>query len=181
MAQVARPTARPPEVLLPADILRRAAETFRPDLERRGITVSVHVTPRVGAIYADPDQIQQVLVNLVANAVEAMPDGGAITLRARLDPRGRPILQVEDTGAGMSPEALAHALRPRQSTKPGGMGLGLTVVHSIVRQHGGRLRIASVPGRGTAVSITLPSFERAQAPVGVALPPIQSSAAEEKG
>jgi signal transduction histidine kinase len=159
MAQVARPSARPLEMLRPEVILGRAAETFRPDLARRGISISVHMTPRAGAIYADPDQIQQVLVNLVANAVEAMPAGGAVTLRARLDPRGRPVLQVEDTGAGMSPAALERALRPRQSTKPGGMGLGLTVVHGIVRQHGGRLRVSSVPGRGTTVSITFPAVE----------------------
>jgi signal transduction histidine kinase len=165
MAQVARPNARPPELLPPEAILRRAAEMFRPQLERRGITVHVHVTPRAAPIYADPDQIQQVLVNLVANAVEAMPAGGTITLRARLDPRGRPVLQVEDTGLGMSGEARARALRPRESTKPGGMGLGLTVVHSIVRQHGGRLRLTSQPGRGTTVSITFPLVAR-EAPHG---------------
>jgi signal transduction histidine kinase len=160
MAQVARPSAHPPELLPPEAILRRAAEMFRPQLERRGIAVQVHITPRAAPIYADPDQIQQVLVNLVANAVEAMPAGGTITLRARLDPRGRPVLQVEDTGVGMSAEALERALRPRESTKPGGMGLGLTVVHSIVRQHGGRLRITSQPGRGTTVSITFPAPAR---------------------
>jgi signal transduction histidine kinase len=170
MAQVARPSARPPVVLRPETILSRAAEMFRPDLARRGIRIDVHVTPRAGAILADPDQIQQVLVNLVANAVEAMPAGGVITLRGRLDARGRPVLQVEDTGAGMSAEALERALRPRQSTKPGGMGLGLTAVHSIVRQHHGRLRIASQPERGTIVSITFPA---------VAAPPTEAEAARQ--
>ncbi len=97
------------------------------------------------------------LVNLITNAVEAMPDGGTITLRARLDPRGRTVIQVEDTGVGMSAEELERALRPRQSTKLGGMGLGLMVVHGIVRQHGGRLRVSSLEGRGTTVSITFPA------------------------
>jgi len=161
MAQVARPSALPPEVLRPETLLTRAAEIFRPDLARRGIRIVVHVTPRAGAIYADPDQIQQVLVNLVANAVEARPNGGIISLRARLDPRGRPVLLVEDTGAGMTAEALERALRPRQSTKPGGMGLGLTVVRSIVRQHHGRLRVTSLPDHGTTVSITFPAVDLA--------------------
>lgn len=159
MAQVARPGTRPLEILQPGEVLERAAATFRPDLERRGIALAVHVTPRAGPIYTDPDQIQQVLINLVANAVEAMPHGGTLTLRARLDPRGRPVLQVEDTGVGMRPDALERALRPRQTTKPGGMGLGLTIVYSIVRQHSGRMRIASLPDKGTTVSITFPTIE----------------------
>jgi signal transduction histidine kinase len=160
MAQVARPSTRPLELLRPEIVLARAAETFRPELDRRGIAIHSHVTPRAGAIYADPDQIQQVLLNLMANAVEAMPRSGTITLRARLDPRGRTVIQVEDTGVGMTQAELERAMRPRQSTKPGGMGLGLTVVHSIVRQHSGRMRINSLLGRGTIVSITFPAVER---------------------
>ncbi|MBF6590498.1 MAG: GHKL domain-containing protein [Ktedonobacterales bacterium] len=184
MAQVARPSTRPPEILRPDVVLERAAAIFRPELAQRGIGLHVHVTPRAGAIYADPDQIQQVLVNLVANAVEAMPQGGTITLRARLDPRGRPVIQVEDTGAGMNTAALERALRPRQSTKPGGMGLGLTIVHSIVRQHAGRLRLASTPGRGTTVSITFPTVEHLSG-AGPEAGPIQAgaslAASEEEG
>lgn len=156
MAQVARLRTRPPESLAPETVLERAAAIFRPEMERRGIRVQVSVTPRVGPIYADPDQIQQLLVNLVTNAAEAMPSGGMITLRARLDARGRTVLQVEDTGIGMTSEALERALRPRNSSKLGGMGLGLMIVRGIVRQHQARMRISSAPGRGTTFSITFP-------------------------
>jgi two-component system sensor histidine kinase AtoS len=117
----------------------------------------VQVTPRVTPIRVDADQIQQLLVNLVNNAADAMPDGGSITLRARLDPRGRPMLQVEDTGVGMTQSGLERALRPRNSSKPGGMGLGLMIVRGIVRQHQGHLKVASVPGKGTTISVTFPA------------------------
>ena len=160
MAQVARLRSRPPEILAPGSLLRSLAQTYQPELARRGIEILVQVTSRVAPIYADADQIQQLLVNLVNNAADAMPDGGVITLRARLDPRGRTMLQVEDTGVGMSQTGLERALRPRNSSKPGGMGLGLMIVRGIVRQHQGHMKVSSAPGKGTTISITFP-----QAPV----------------
>jgi len=156
MAQVARLRARPPELLQPMDLLQRLAAIHRHGLAQRGISLALSVTPRVGVILGDSDQLQQVLGNLIANAADATPAGGVILLRARLDPRGRTMLQVEDTGAGMTAEEIERALQPRQSSKPGGMGLGLMIVRGIVRQHAARLRIASLPGKGTTVSITFP-------------------------
>lgn len=157
MAQVAGPHSRPASLLNPGEVLERAASVYRLELARRGISLQVHITPRALPIRVEPDQIQQVLINLIANALDAMPTGGTLTLRARLDPHGRPVLQVEDTGVGMTAEQQAQALRPRFSTKPGGMGLGLMIVRGIVRSHQGRLRISSEPGRGTLVSITFPA------------------------
>lgn len=157
MAQVARLRPREPELLQPGEVLERVAATFRPALEKRGIQLSVNVTSHVGPIVGDPDQIQQALVNLVTNAADAMPEGGVITLRARVDPHERTVLQIEDTGIGMSPEALERALRPRQSSKSGGMGLGLMIVRGIVRQHHARMRVMSAAGKGTTISITFPS------------------------
>jgi signal transduction histidine kinase len=157
MSQVARLQHRPPEVLDLGPLLEKTADLFRPEFVRRQIEVRVHVTARVAPVRADADQIAQLLVNLMNNAADAMPDGGVITLRARLDPRGRSMIQVEDTGVGMDMAQLSAAMRPRQSTKPGGMGLGLMIVRGIVRQHGGRIRVASTPGRGTTISVTFPS------------------------
>jgi signal transduction histidine kinase len=161
MAQVARLQPRPPELLDLAPLLEQTAELYRPDLARRDVEVRVHVTARVAPVRADADQIAQLLVNLMNNAADAMPAGGAITLRARLDPRGRSMLQVEDTGVGMDQTQLATAMRPRHSSKPGGMGLGLMIVRGIVRHHGGRMRISSVPGRGTTISVTFPPLDAA--------------------
>jgi two-component system, sporulation sensor kinase A len=159
MAQVARLRARPPELVQLAELLQHVAAIYQAELASRGIRVQVATSPRVELILGDPDQLQQILGNLVKNAAEATASGGTITLRARLDPRGRPLLQVEDTGIGMTAEEIERALRPRQSSKPGGMGLGLMIVRGIVRQHGARLRVSSTPGRGTLVSITFPRVE----------------------
>lgn len=157
MAQVARLRSQPPEIMSPATILESVAQTYQPELARRGIQIHVQVTPRVAPIYVDVDQVQQMLVNLVNNAAEAMPEGGVIILRARLDPRGRTMIQVEDTGVGMSQAELERALRPRNSSKPGGMGLGLMIVRGIVRQHQGHLKMSSAPGKGTNISVTFPA------------------------
>jgi len=159
MAQVARLRARPPELVHPTELLERVATIYRPSLAQRGIRLQLSATPRVEPILGDPDQLQQVLGNLVVNAADATASGGAVMLRARLDPRGRTMLQVEDTGIGMTPEEIERALRPGQSTKPGGMGLGLMIVRGIVRQHGARLRVTSAPGRGTTFSIIFPHPE----------------------
>jgi two-component system, NtrC family, sensor histidine kinase HydH len=156
MSQVARLRAEPMSLISPATSLERVAAMFQLNAAQRNVAIITHVTPRAGAIRADPDQIQQALVNLVTNALQAMPDGGTLTLRARLDARGRTVIQVEDTGVGMTTEALRRASQPGQSTKPGGMGLGLMVVRGIARQHQAQMRIASAPGRGSVVSITFP-------------------------
>jgi signal transduction histidine kinase len=160
MAQVARLQARPPKLLEVGPLLEHTAELFRPEMLRRKIDVRVHVTARVAPINADADQIAQMIGNLMANAADAMPEGGTITLRGRLDPRGRSMMQVEDTGLGMDPHQLSEAMRPRHSSKPGGMGLGLMIVRGIVRQHGGRMRVSSAPGHGTTISVTFPSADR---------------------
>lgn len=161
MSQVARLRAQPMRLLAPASALERVALMFQLEAARRNVEIVTHVTPRVTAIRADADLIQQMLVNLVKNAIQAMPSGGTLTLRARLDPLGRTVIQVEDTGVGMSTERMQVAMRAGQSNKPGGMGLGLMVVHSIVRQHQARLRMASAPGRGALVSITFPLIDDA--------------------
>ncbi len=162
MSQVARLRAQPLRPLEPEMALERVALMFQPEAARRNVEIVTHVTPRAAPILADADLIQQMLVNLVMNAVQAMPDGGTLTLRARLDPRGRTVIQVEDTGVGMSTERMqVMAMRPGQSSKPGGMGLGLMVVRSIVRQHQARLRMTSAPGRGSLVSIIFPLMDEA--------------------
>jgi CheY-like chemotaxis protein len=141
-------------------------------------------------VQADPIQIQQVLLNLCANAAQAMaPAGGrlAISLRAEeidlahhLCRAGQPpglyfLLEVSDTGHGMSPTVLERALEPFFTTKPPGQGtgLGLSVVHGIVQAHGGRLRVHSRQGQGSTFEVWLPRLplDAAAAPAGEACVP----------
>jgi PAS domain S-box-containing protein len=127
-------------------------------------------------VLADPRQVEQVLVNLVANANDAMPHGGRIAIQADNAPvagGGRFVrLVVRDSGAGMPPDVVARAFEPFFSTKPAGEsgGMGLAIVHAVVCDAGGRAAIESTPGQGTAVTVLLPASDepaaaRSPAPV----------------
>jgi len=124
--------------------------------------------PNLWPVLADPGQIEQVVMNLVVNAVDAMPHGGALTFTTAnvAQPSGDPtiapgryaVLTIADTGTGMDDETQAHMFDPFFTTKPPGegTGLGLATVHGIVHQSGGAIRVRSSVGEGTAFSIYLP-------------------------
>lgn len=110
----------------------------------------------VPAVYGDAHRIEQVVLNLMLNAAEAMTPPGTLTVRLR--PVGdRVRLEVEDTGVGIPPDAREMVLRPFYSTKPTGTGLGLTLVARIVAAHQGSITIESEPGHGTRVRVELPA------------------------
>ncbi len=138
-----------------------------------------------GTIHGDPVQMEQVLMNLVLNAKDAMPDGGKITIEtenvvingdfSRNHPWARQgrylLLSVTDTGKGMPPEILEHAFEPFFSTKEvgKGTGLGLATVYGIVEQHGGMIHAYSEVGKGSTFKVYLPIVERPAATVGTKL------------
>jgi signal transduction histidine kinase len=138
-------------------LLEREMMKYRVQVEREFAPV-----PRVSA---NPGQLQQVLLNLMVNARQAMPEGGRLILRLSHDePTGFVDLMVRDTGSGMPPEVLRRIFEPRFSTKSGpdetgkgGSGLGLTACREIVESHRGRIRVESAPGKGTAVTVRLPA------------------------
>jgi len=104
---------------------------------------------------ADRDLLQGALTNLVLNAQDAMPEGGTLTIRTVL--RGENILlEVADTGEGMTAEECARLFTPYYTTRQYGTGLGLAMVQSVVSDHGGKISVASEPGRGSAFRIELP-------------------------
>ena len=141
------------------------------------IEVRTHLAPDLGAVKADPSQIQQVLLNLAVNARDAMPRGGTMTLMTSnveldaptaaslpsLQPGEHVVLSVEDDGTGMPPETLSHIFEPFFTTKPPGTGtgLGLATVFGIVKQHGGHIAVSSTVGRGTTFQIYLPRTHEA--------------------
>ncbi|MFO0696009.1 MAG: ATP-binding protein [Polyangiales bacterium] len=131
-------------------------------------TVAFHlvVPERLPAIEADVAQLDQVWMNLVANARDAMPTGGTLELevREKVASTGERsiVATLEDTGTGMEKAVLDRIFEPFYTTKPKGKGtgLGLATVHGIVKQHGGRIEVESTPGHGTTFRITLPVSEK---------------------
>jgi signal transduction histidine kinase len=121
-----------------------------------GVALVRDVAPALPRVLADRDQIVQLLLNLVRNAIEAMPDGGTLTVSARRTPDGV-AFAVADTGRGIAPDDLAHVFEPYFTTKEGGTGLGLAIAQRIAVEHGGRLEAASAPGRGATLTLTLPT------------------------
>jgi two-component system sensor histidine kinase HydH len=107
----------------------------------------------------DRDKMSQVMLNLLLNAVDAMPGGGRLTVRAEAGEGGAIRIQVVDNGVGIDPADQAHMFEPYFSTKPSGTGLGLAIVHNVVQAHRGEIRVDSRPGEGTTVHITLPAAQ----------------------
>jgi CheY-like chemotaxis protein len=144
------------------------------------IRIDVHLSPDVGTIRADPIHIDQVIMNLVVNARDAMPQGGRVTVetaRAVLDenytgrhlgvrPGTYAMLAVSDTGTSMTAETKSRLFEPFFTTKEAGKGtgLGLSIVYGIVKQSGGEIMVYSEEGRGTTFKVYLPVIEQPQEP-----------------
>lgn len=132
-------------------------EIFQERLAHNGITVETSFADACPSVHADADQMSQVLINLIMNAIHAMPDGG--TLRLALAPdRDMVTLTVADTGHGMPREVIAKIFDPFFTTKEfgKGTGLGLTVVKGIIEEHNGTIHVESEPGKGTVFTMCLP-------------------------
>jgi signal transduction histidine kinase len=150
--------ARPRELRAkPVDVVQlfgRVLDLLAEDAERHGVRVERQF--EAASVRGDSDRLQQVLVNLCLNGIEAMPDGGR--LFARTASLGREVLLVvADTGPGIPAEALSHIFEPFFTTKASGSGLGLPIVHSIVQQHGGSVSVGAREGGGTRFEVRLPA------------------------
>jgi signal transduction histidine kinase len=166
-----RPTLRPEGI---APIVGRVADLLLERSRRRGVGIELHLPLGLPRILADPDQLQQVFLNLLLNALDASPSGERVQVTAGPDPmlpsegragiiRGkaeepRLAIHVLDAGKGLTAEQLDHVFEPFFSTKGHGLGtgLGLPIVEEIVRGHRGEIEMLSIPGRGTEVIVRLP-------------------------
>jgi len=133
------------------------------EISKHHITVRTNLPQKLPPVVADRTQLQQVLINLIMNAVDAMKSGSGqkpvLTLRSNLEDRENVTVTVEDSGSGIDPENLERIFDPFFSTKSEGMGLGLAICRSIIEAHGGRLWATSKAGRGAAFHLTLPIGE----------------------
>ena len=166
-----------PRLLDLSEVLSEFQEMLR-QVVGENIEIVTALESKVGRIKADPGQLQQVILNLAANARDAMPDGGKLTVRTEdlevdeafvaarawvFRPGRYVLLTVHDTGCGMDAETQRRAFEPFFTTKDAGKGagLGLATVYGIVKQSGGHIELESQPGRGTSVRIYLPRVDEA--------------------
>lgn len=141
------------------EVVEKTVSLLGPELENRGLQVQLRLSRHLPDAPLDPTQMQQVLVNLIKNAMQAMTRGGTLTLQTGESPDSAWV-SVADTGAGIPQEQLARIFEPFYTTKKKGTGLGLMIVQRIVRAHNGRIELESTPGRGTRFRIWLPLSER---------------------
>lgn len=141
------------------EVVEKTAQLLGPELENRGLQVQLKLARRLPEAPLDATQIQQVLVNLIKNAMQAMTRGGILTLQTADSPESVWV-SVADTGAGIPSEQLSRIFEPFYTTKKKGSGLGLMIVQRIVRAHNGRIELESTLGRGTRFRVWLPLRER---------------------
>ena len=136
------------------DVVQETVMLLNGDCLKRRIEIEVSGDPSA-TVLGDRTHLKQALLNLCLNSLDAMPEGGR--LRIGMIPNGRHVsLSVEDTGVGIEAKQLPYVFDPFFTTKPAGTGLGLSVVHGIIKDHGGRILVQSQSGQGTTVSIELP-------------------------
>ena len=157
--------ARPPGERQPVRIdavLARMRDAMGGRMASSGVTLDLKIRHPLASVAADEAQLELALLNLVTNAVDAMPDGGTLTLAAtNAGPRVR--IDVSDTGTGIDGAILPRLFEPWVTTKPAGRGtgLGLTITRDLITSLGGTITVSTVPGRGTTFTIELPAAEAA--------------------
>lgn len=140
------------------EVLDTALDLVRYRLSDGAVRVAVDIERGMAPVTADSSRLTEVLVNLLSNALDAMPSGGLLTVRAHSAAAGGVHIEIQDTGEGIAPELLARIFDPFFTTKaPGrGTGLGLSISHGIIKDHGGEIWAQSSPGAGTTMTVVLP-------------------------
>jgi signal transduction histidine kinase len=136
------------------EILQKNLLFLHPELEKRGIQVRHNLDGRSFLVRADHDLLYRAFLNVFLNSAQAMKEGGQIQVQVR-EEKDSCVVEIEDTGSGISPENLKRIFNPFFTTKEKGTGLGLSIVRKIIEGHGGVLNIESNEGRGTKVIIRI--------------------------
>lgn len=149
-ARLPRPQLRP---LALNDVVRKTWDLYA--ARATGVTAHIELASELPLVSADEAQLARALGNVVANSLDALPEGGTLTLRT-FALAGGVAVEVDDTGVGLTPEQRARLFTPYYTTKQGGTGLGLAIVQGIISDHGGRVEVRSTPGQGTTFRLVLP-------------------------
>jgi signal transduction histidine kinase len=143
-------------------LIGELADFFAPQADASRVVMRLSLPPREAPARVDANLIKQALLNLMVNAVQAMPSGGELLVKLE-SRRSGPVIEVIDTGSGIAPDHLPRVFDVYYSTKRGGSGLGLPTTRRIIREHGGDVRVQSEVGRGTRFVISLPATAPATA------------------
>src|SRR6202049_3078728 len=147
------------------ELIREMIVLLRSEANRYSISVDTELAENLPMVMADRVQLQQVLMNLMLNGIDAMKEttgGGELTIKAEAGD-AQLLVSVSDTGVGLLPEQVEHIFKPFFTTKDKGTGMGLPISRSIIESHGGRLWAAGAPGRGATFQFTLPATLAAHA------------------
>jgi signal transduction histidine kinase len=154
--QFARPQVLQPRPVQLPEVCAAVTALLGGDAERRGVTLTSDVSRELPAVSGDPERLRQVLMNLALNAIEAAPADGRVHIGAQ--PRAsEALVSVDDSGPGIPPDAVERLFEPFYTTKAAGSGLGLSIVHAIITQHGGRISVGRSQALGGArFEVSLP-------------------------
>lgn len=141
------------------EILRNLILLIRETAEQQNIKIEEEISPHLPSLKVDRQRLQEALLNLANNGLQAMPEGGNLKLSARLSGDKEILIEVADSGPGIPPENLRRIFEYYFTTKDKGMGLGLPLAHKIIKEHGGRIEVISQVGRGTIFQVFLPRQE----------------------
>lgn len=137
------------------DLIRSSIKVIEAQASEKNIEITTNLSSEIDKISIDPDRINQVLLNLYLNAIQAMEDGGVLTTELFHDDSGEIKIAISDTGKGINKKDIGRIFDPYFTTKPSGTGLGLAIVHRIIEAHKGEIKVESKPGKGTVVTIVL--------------------------
>ena len=151
--------ARPPKLAFQltslSGCLSQVEDLYRDKLEAANITLEITQEEYLPELWADREHLVRALSNIVLNALEAMPEGGKLTVKAE-ELAGGVILHFTDTGVGMDEATKDKIFNPFFTTKDTGTGLGLAMTHKIIQEHGGEIKVDSLIGKGTTFTLTIP-------------------------
>lgn len=159
---LAKPHVTTSKEFMVEDILNEVVMLFRPELNLRAIELKEQINSSKTFVLGEPNQIKQVFINIVKNAIEALGENGQLNISTEVEvPNNREItIKFKDNGPGMSPDIVEKIFEPFFTTKQSGTGLGMMISEKIIKDHGGSIRINSKAGIGTEVSISLPYRDR---------------------
>ena len=160
LLEFARPISIEPKAVSLEALLSDAVRLIEERAAGKNIIVRASNSAQIDTVWGDPDRINQILLNLFLNAIDAMENGGELNVEISSNDKREICIAVSDTGCGISPQHLSRVFDPYFTTKSSGTGLGLAIAHNIAEAMGGRINVESTPNRGTTFSVVLPHSEQ---------------------